>query len=120
MTKTRTRRTPEQLAATYQAKANQQRAKARKMAKDAKIREQIELGKAAQALGIADKDELVALATIGTLVKQTFGRGSKLNMGKKFHLVGFGEMMQPDDEQAEVIGRWWAANGMPIGPDRKE
>jgi len=120
MTTTRKRRTSEQLAASHQAKANQHRAKARKKAKDAKIRKQIELGKAAEAAGISESEDLVALATIGAMVKQTFGRGSKLNMGGKFHLIGFNEMLRPDDEQADVIGRWWAANGMPIGPERKE
>ena len=117
---TRTRRTPEQLAAYHQRKANQARAKAKKMAKDAKIREQIELGKAAQAAGISSKEDLLALAKLGELVPRSIGPGGKMRCGDKYHWAGFIALFPPKDSERELLEEWRKRQGIPAGPERVE
>ena len=117
---TRTRRTPEQLAAYHQRKANQARAKAKKMAKDAKIREQIELGKAAQAAGISSKEDLLALAKIGELIPRSIGPGMGMRAGDRYHWAGFSALFPPKGDEIELLEGWRKRQGIPAGPGRVE
>ena len=117
---TRTRKTPEQLAAYHQGKANQARAKARKMAKDAKIREQIELGKAAQAAGISSKEDLLALAKIGELIPRAIGPGLGMRCGDKYHWAAFLALFRPEDSERDLLDEWRKRQGIPAGPEPVE
>ena len=120
---TRTRRTPEQLAAYHQRKANQARAKAKKMAKDAKIREQIELGKAAQAAGLSGPAELQAMVQLGRVLAETGKKGGRLNVSGQFHFAAVkalaeGHDLDTDTKGFEDLANWWQASGHPMGPER--
>ena len=117
MTTTRKRRTPEQLAADYQAKANQQRAKARKMAKDAKIRDQIKLGKAAQAAGLSAEDDLQAHLTLAQMMLEGFGTGGPLGTKGEHHFEGMAKIFRIDQARRDGLRKWWVSKKLPIGPE---
>lgn len=115
---TRTRRTPEQLAAYHQGKANQARAQARKMAKDAKIREQIELGKAAQAAGLADEDDLQAHLTLANLLIRDFGTGGEKGSEKLgYHFAALEKFFRLGGAEGDRLRQWWASKKLPLGPE---
>lgn len=118
MTTRRPRRTPEQLAESYEARAKQQRAKARKMAKDAKIREQIELGKAAQAAGISSKEDLQAHLQLAQLMLEGFGAGGPVGTGELTHFEALNEIFRPDQVVREALRKWWVSNDLPLGTGR--
>ena len=90
------------------------------MAKDAKIREQIELGKAAQAAGISSKEDLLALAKLGELIPRSIGPGLGMRCGEQYHWAGFLALFRPEDSERELLDEWRKRKGIPAGPERVE
>lgn len=116
---TRTRRTPDQLAAEYQRKANQARAKAAKQKKDAGQRAQIELGKAALAAGVSSPEDLQARLILADLMVAAFGRGGSIRAGDKHHWSGVEALFRPAGEARQALFDWWQAQGHPLGPEQR-
>jgi hypothetical protein len=110
--KQRTRRTPEQLAAYHQAKANQARAKAAKAAKDAALREQIQKGK---AVGSYSPEDVPALLALGELMVRGFGSNGSVHSGEDRHWQALEKLFKPEGEKRRTIVEWWIDNKHPLG-----
>lgn len=116
--KTRTRRTPEELAAEYQRKANQARAKAAKQKKDAGLRAQMELGKIARDAGISSSADLQARLVLANLMIEQFGKGGTVRVGgEKHHWAAVDQLFKPSGEARRALFDWWQDQGHPLGPD---
>lgn len=111
---TRTRRTPEQIAADYQRKANAARAKAAKLKKQQELNELIELGKLAKAQGLAGGGspyEILGKAVVARASTDGVIMGSMKHFATLAAL--FADYVQPD-EWAE-FRKWWGDQGYPMG-----
>jgi len=108
------RRTPEQIAAEHQRKANVARAKARKLAKQRETDELIALGKLAKEQGL-DAGANDPYAILGrAVVKSALGT---LHAGERKHLNVLRHLFSadcpPDDWKA--FEEFWASNSWPTG-----
>lgn len=113
MTK-KARRTPEQLAAEYQRKANAARAKAAKLAREKETRELLELGRQAKERGLGgESSEVKALTAIGRALAHGASTGELFvkntdgtkEAGLAYVLWRVNELLQPGDR--ELITAWW-------------
>jgi len=116
---TRTRRTPEELAAYHMGKANRARAKAAKAKKAAEQRLSYELSRAAQEEGIASAEDLKAYVVLGKLMIRAFGPGGTLHAGSTFHWDAVTKLFKLEGEDRERLYTWWTAQGFPMGPDQE-
>jgi hypothetical protein len=111
---TRTRRTPKELAAEYQRRANRARAKAAKQQKDADLRAQIQLGKAAIAAGISSAEDIQARLILADLMIEAFGKDGTLRAGDKRHWAAIDFLFKPPEKAREALFEWWIAHEHPL------
>jgi hypothetical protein len=125
--KKKQRRTPEQLAADYQRKANAARAKAAKAAKEKQLRLKLELGQAALDAGLSTPDQVAAAAkNLGgsltavdqvmlDLFKAMFGpKGTVVVGGTKAHWEALTALTRMTSEQRDILFAHWQAKGWPM------
>jgi hypothetical protein len=121
------RRTPEQLAAHYQRKANAARAKAAKAAKDERMKLELELGRAAIAAGLGSPDQVTAAAqkkpaslsaadrVMVDAFTLMFGpQGGLIVSGGKKHWDALTSLVKLTSEQRDILFAHWEAKGWPM------
>jgi len=108
----RPRRTPEQIAAEHQRKANVARARARKLARERETNELIELGKLAKAQGLAGGNRPLEILGKG-LVSRVLNEG--LLVGGADNLAGLRKLLARylEVEEWAEFADWWKAQGHP-------
>jgi len=111
------RRTPEQLAAHHQRMANIARAKAKRAAKDAQARRELELGRAAISGGFEDPADLAAARVALNLLEAWFGPNGRVKVGEKRHWVALDGMARPPGTEIDFdpLVKWWDARRYPVG-----
>lgn len=127
--KKKERRTPEELAAHFQKKANAARAKAKRTARSKRLNLQIELGKAALEAGLDTTDLVKAAAARGQtqparstpveqamaqLLVKMFGPKGTVTVGEKGHWEALAQLGKPSEEQRALLFEHWQSQGWPL------
>lgn len=121
------RRTPEELAAHYQRLANQTRARAAKAAKNALVKQKLELGDAALGAGLSTPAQVAAAAknqpsrglssadqVMLDLFEKLFGPDGGIKVAEKRHWAALTHLVPMSSEQRDILFSHWEAKNWPM------